>query len=65
MDDEELDSGDDMERRDRVADEPEEQQFDEQEKLVIDLEIPRQPAPEPSDGEVYLESICRDLIDPH
>lgn len=37
---------------DRVGDEPE-QEYVAQEKVTMDLEIPRQPLPEPSDGEVW------------
>ncbi|KAK3725131.1 Paf1 complex component [Vermiconidia calcicola] len=53
LDDEELDSGDDETRNDRLAEEPE-QEYEAQEKVTMDLEIPRQPVPEPSDGELYL-----------
>lgn len=53
LDDEELDSGDDVDRTDRIGDEPE-QEFEAQEKVTMDLEIPRQAVPEPSDGEMYL-----------
>jgi hypothetical protein len=59
LDDEELDSGDDMDRNDRAADgqDAEAQEFVQQEKLEMNLEFPRQPLPEPSDGEVsYLYS---------
>lgn len=53
LDDEELDSGDDMDRLDRVEDEPEpETEYVAQEKITMDLEYPRLPGPEPSDGEV-------------
>jgi RNA polymerase-associated protein LEO1 len=51
LDDEDLDSGDDLDRTDRLADELEEE-YVTQEKLTMDLELPRQPIPEPSDGEV-------------
>lgn len=55
LDDEELDSGDDEDRLDRIGDEPEEEQeVMTMEKAVMDLEIPRQPGPEPSDGEVCI-----------
>ena len=53
LDDEELDSGDDADRMDRVGDEPE-QEYMTQEKVTMDLEIPRQPIPEPTDGEVCM-----------
>ena len=54
LEDEELDSGDDVDRTDRVAAEAEqpEQEYETQEKVTMDLEIARQPLPEPSDGEV-------------
>ena len=54
VDDRELDSGDDEGRTDRVpeADEEDQPEMLAQERLIIDLEIPRQPLPEPSDGEV-------------
>ncbi|KAF2214899.1 hypothetical protein CERZMDRAFT_110453 [Cercospora zeae-maydis SCOH1-5] len=56
LDDEELDSGDDVGRHDRAQhqDEEEQQQFEEHEMLSLDLEVARQPVPEPSDGEMYL-----------
>ncbi|KAK4547331.1 hypothetical protein LTR36_000987 [Oleoguttula mirabilis] len=59
LDDEELDSGDDVDRTDRVGEEPatQEQEYDTQEKVMMDLEMARQPLPEPSDGEMYLLKI--------
>lgn len=59
LDDEELDSGDDEGREDRLQDaEAEEQpEYAAQEKLTMDIEIPRQPLPEPSDGEMYLMKV--------
>jgi RNA polymerase-associated protein LEO1 len=51
LDDEELDSGDNEGREDRVQQE-ETQQYETHEVLSMDLEIARQPVPEPSDGEV-------------
>ena len=55
LDDQELDSGDDEDRMDRVGDEEEQEQEQvTMDKIVMDLEIPRQPIPEPSDGEVYM-----------
>lgn len=51
LDDAELDSGDDEGRADRAPEE-ETEQFEEREFVSMDLEIPRQAAPEPSDGEV-------------
>jgi RNA polymerase-associated protein LEO1 len=58
LDDEELDSGDDMERTDRVQDEPE-REAPEEAKVVMDLELPRQAVPEPSDGEVCAQHFDR------
>ena len=54
LDDEDLDSGDDDGRLDRVGDNAaeEEPEMQEQEKIVMDLDLPRQAGPEPSDGEV-------------
>ena len=52
LDDDELDSGDDLEREDRVAPEAPAQEFVTEEKTTMDLEYPRLPGPEPSDGEV-------------
>lgn len=55
LDDEELDSGDDVDRTDRVGEEEpatQEQEYETQEKVMMDLEMARQPLPEPSDGEV-------------
>ena len=61
LDDEELDSGDDTERQDRTADEEPEPEFVEQERVTMDLEITRQPVPEPSDGEVRTDVECTDI----
>ena len=55
LDDDELDEDDDVERTERVLREAEqdaEQEYVAQERITMDLEIPRQPIPEPSDGEV-------------
>ena len=56
LDDDELDLEDEIERTERVLAEAEEdadqQEYVTQEKVTMDLEIPRQPIPEPSDGEV-------------
>ena len=38
---------------DRIGDEPE-QEYVAQEKATMELELPRQPHPEPSDGEVCM-----------
>lgn len=50
----ELDSGDDDGRQDRAGHDAveEEQEMQEQEKIVMDLDLPRQAGPQPSDGEV-------------
>lgn len=55
MDDEELDSGDDEGRDDRVDDDEQAPEVVVQERTVQDVELPRLPAPEPSDGEVCAE----------
>lgn len=53
LDDEELDSGDDLDRDDRVGDDVgEEVEMVAQELVVQDVEMPRLPMPDPSDGEV-------------
>lgn len=56
LDDEELDSGDDEGRDDRLADEAQAEQ-DQQETVgqdlaILEVELPRQAGPQPSDGEV-------------
>lgn len=55
LDDAELDSGDDMDRNDRAPEQEDAptQQFEEQTINTMDIEITRQPLPEPSDGEVW------------
>ena len=55
-DDEELDSDNDVNRAGGTLEEEEEQEYVTQERITMDLEIPRQPIPEPSDGEVYFSS---------
>lgn len=56
LDDRDLDSGDDEGRMDRVGggegEEEAQPEMEELEKTVMDVEIPRQAGPEPSDGEV-------------
>lgn len=55
LDDDELDLDDEIERGERILQEAEdeaEQEYVAQERVTMDLEIPRQPVPEPSDGEV-------------
>ncbi|KAK3671169.1 hypothetical protein LTR78_008970 [Recurvomyces mirabilis] len=57
LDDEELDSGDDMDRNDRAAEDgeaPAEEALVEAEQVMMDIDMSRQPIPEPSDGEMYL-----------
>lgn len=56
LDDQELDSGDDMDRADRAVEglQTDDEETETQERLVMDLEIARQPLPEPSDGEVSM-----------
>lgn len=58
MDDEELDSGDDIDRDDRGVEQEDAptQQFEEQTINTMEMEITRQPLPEPSDGEVKTTS---------
>lgn len=51
MDDEDLDSGDDEDRIDRIADEEDAQPEEEQEQAIMEAALGRQPVPEPSDGE--------------
>ena len=55
LDDEELDSGDDEGRQDRVPEYDDLGEDGEQEvaeDIVLDMELGRHPIPEPSDGEV-------------
>lgn len=56
LDDEELDSGDDEGRNDRLGRDEDmavdDQQVEEEELTFMDASLPRQAAPEPSDGEV-------------
>ncbi|KAF4556899.1 Leo1-like protein [Elsinoe fawcettii] len=62
LDDEELDSGDDMERNDRAASgTPAAQPEEPKEELVQYSEFGRQPEPEPSDGEMYLLKVPKFL----
>jgi RNA polymerase-associated protein LEO1 len=57
LDDEELDSGDDEGRADRAHDDGDATQYEELERLAMDVEFQRQPVPEPTDGEVRYVSI--------
>lgn len=52
LDDAELDSGDDQGRGDRVPEDEEQPEMIAQERQVLDVDLPRLPVPEPSDGEV-------------
>lgn len=60
LDDEDLDSGDDINRTDRVQQEEQQEEFETREVLSMDMEVARQPVPEPSDGEVRLR--CFDTL---
>jgi RNA polymerase-associated protein LEO1 len=62
LDDEDLDSGDDVDRTDRVPDATQDvEEGEEQTFNYMDAEIARHPVPEPSDGELYLLKIPRFL----
>ncbi|QIX02261.1 hypothetical protein AMS68_007778 [Peltaster fructicola] len=66
LDDEELDSGDDEDRDDRAGENAEEVEMVAQERQVQDVEYPRLPEPDPTDGEMYLLKIPKFLsIDAH
>ncbi|KAK3631360.1 hypothetical protein LTR56_010157 [Elasticomyces elasticus] len=57
LSDADLDSGDDADRTDRVADEQpatQEIEYETQERITMSMSMARQPVPEPSDGEMYL-----------
>ncbi|KAL8908256.1 MAG: hypothetical protein Q9171_005536 [Xanthocarpia ochracea] len=57
LDDEDLDSGDDEGRRDRLEDgyaHDDEEQGETREENVEDIRLPRHPIPRPTDGELYL-----------
>lgn len=56
LDDEELESSDDADRTEHMPEEAE-QEYIAQERITMDLEIPRQPIPEPSDGEVCVQQL--------
>ncbi|KAF2093034.1 hypothetical protein NA57DRAFT_61889 [Rhizodiscina lignyota] len=66
LDDEELDSGDDVGRDDRMRDEDDEARYREQkESHIVELDLARTVKPEPSDGEMYLLKLPSFLeIDP-
>lgn len=55
MDDEDLDSGDDIDRSDRIQHETKEVEPETvtENYNVMDVDFPRHPIPEPSDGEVH------------
>lgn len=59
MDDEDLDSGDDEGRGDRIQDEEDARGAEEEqvEQAIMEAALGRQPVPEPSDGEVS-ETCC-------
>ncbi|KAK8196521.1 hypothetical protein M8818_006686 [Zalaria obscura] len=52
LDDEELDSGDDEGRHDRMASEDAQQDMEDRQETFMYVDFGRQPLPEPSDGEV-------------
>ncbi|KAI9655334.1 MAG: hypothetical protein M1821_005481 [Bathelium mastoideum] len=56
LDDEELDSGDDLDRNDRQAIEDDDDGAEDEEKnfKYMNVDIGRHPLPEPSDGEIYM-----------
>ncbi|KAK4891650.1 hypothetical protein LTR27_009821 [Elasticomyces elasticus] len=59
LSDADLDSGDDADRTDRVADEAatrqqQEIEYETQERITMSMSMARHPIPEPSDGEMYL-----------
>lgn len=56
LDDEELDSGDDVDRRDRIQSQPE-QELEDTEQKLLDISIPRHPVPQPSDNEVGITAM--------
>ena len=57
MDDEELDSGDDEGRTDRLPHSDDQREEHLETQQVMDIELERHPIPEPSDGEVYVFSL--------
>ncbi|KAF2706877.1 hypothetical protein K504DRAFT_459303 [Pleomassaria siparia CBS 279.74] len=61
LDDEELDSGDDDGRLDRVADTQADEEQEQQTFNFMDADIARHAIPEPSDGELYLLKVPRFL----
>ncbi|KAL8940987.1 MAG: hypothetical protein Q9216_002506 [Gyalolechia sp. 2 TL-2023] len=68
LDDEELESGDDEDRHDRVEDDgmdgggnEEEDQGEARSQNVADIRIPRHPIPRPGDGELYLFQMPKQL----
>ncbi|KAI9839829.1 MAG: hypothetical protein M1819_000019 [Sarea resinae] len=54
LDDEDLDSGDDEGREDRVGDEMEGVEVPEEKHTVLDVTLGRHAQPQPSDGELYI-----------
>lgn len=68
LDDEELDSGDDLGRDDRMMEDGDQDEVEApaHEFSYMETELSRHPIPEPSDGELYLLKVPRFLsIDPH
>jgi RNA polymerase-associated protein LEO1 len=61
LDDEDLDSGDDEGRNDRVATQEAADEAEEKTFSFMDADIARHPVPEPSDGELYLLKVPRFL----
>ncbi|KAK4981869.1 hypothetical protein LTR66_009647 [Elasticomyces elasticus] len=61
LDDEELDSGDDDGRSDRVTKDDVPGDTVNVDRIEMDIELERQPVPEPSDGEMYLLKVPRFL----
>lgn len=63
LDDEDLDSGDDEGREDRLADEEDAREPEEEKEMaVMEAGLGRQPVPEPSDGEVCLALYRPDML---
>ena len=60
LDDEDLDSGDDQERLDRVDDEDGDVGMEERAETVLDVKLGRHAVPRPSDGQVsnFMHRLC-------
>ncbi|KAL8972897.1 MAG: hypothetical protein Q9183_000286 [Haloplaca sp. 2 TL-2023] len=65
LDDEELDSGDDENRRNRLQDDEgygqDEEHMEAHSQNVVDIRVPRHPIPNPSDGELYLFQLPKQI----